>query len=73
MVLDQAIICDGLFIGSLGLSQLSPVEKNARAVFIGVGHTRRLERNRKVCYCAARNNGSHELQEMWEGIYLSLL
>lgn len=73
MVFGQAIIGDGLFIRSSGLGQLPAVEKNARAVFIGVGHTGGLERNRKVCYRAARHDGSHELQELWEGIYLSLL
>jgi hypothetical protein len=72
-VFGQAIIGDGLFICSLGLGQLPAVEKNARAMFIGVRHTEGLERNRKVCYRAARHDGSHELQKMWEGIYLSLL
>jgi hypothetical protein len=52
---------------------LPTVEENARAVFIGVGHTEGLERNREICYRAARDDGSHELQEMWEGVYLSLL
>jgi hypothetical protein len=52
---------------------LPAVEENARAVFIGVGHTGGLERSREVCYRATRHNGAHELQEMREGIYLSLL
>lgn len=73
MVFRQTIIGDGLFIRSLGLRQLPAVEKNARAVFIGVGHTGGLERSREVCYRATRHNGAHELQEMREGIYLSLL
>jgi hypothetical protein len=73
MVFGQAIIGDGLFICRFGLSQLPTVEENARAVFIGVGHTEGLERNREICYRVARDDGSHELQEMWEGVYLSLL
>ena len=73
MVIGQAIISDGLFIRSLGLRQLASVEKNACAVFIGVRHTGGLERNPEVCYRANRHNGSDELQEMWEGVYLSLL
>ena len=72
-IADHAIIGDGLFIRSLGLGQLPAVEENARAVFIGVGHTGVLERKRAVCYRAARHDGSHKLQEMWERIYLSLL
>ena len=52
MIIGQAIIRDGLFLGGLGLRQLATVEKNARAVFIGVRHTGGLERNQEVCYRA---------------------
>jgi len=32
----EAIICDCLFVGGSGLRQLAAVEKNARAMFVGV-------------------------------------
>jgi hypothetical protein len=37
-ILGQAIIRDCLFAGSFGLRQLTSMEKNSRAMFVGVSH-----------------------------------
>ena len=72
IILCQAIIRYGMFVGRSGLRQLATMKKDTPAMFMIVRHDSVLVRRREVCY-GALTDGTYELQTMRPRIYLPLL